>query len=56
MTNKLLNKEIQEDIARRIRSGELTVEKFREILNESDKRLRIAANEYFIGLRKIDYD
>ena len=46
MTKDLLNKEIQEDIAARIRSGELTPEKFKKILDDSDKRLRKIVNNY----------
>jgi len=53
MLAKLLNKEIQEDVADKIRSGEITPDQFKKMLDKSDNKVRIAANEYFKGIFKI---
>jgi len=50
---KLLNKEAKEDIADKIRSGKITSDQFKKMLDESDTKVRIAVNEYFRGLFKI---
>ena len=49
-----MEKDVQDDLAEKIKSGKITVKQFMKMLEESEKRLTVAANKCIIELLKLN--